>query len=230
MSYVPELAGTPFGTAKVQHLLDMAVTLQFNQEYANPDSELQTEDRCTGWRARRAGDPENSHAFLAQLKGDNGNAETFQYCSATTDVLSWVLERAARLPYVQLASDLIWSRMGTEADAFFTVDTAGTAYACAGMGMTLADLARFGRLVRDGGSHLGQQIIPASWIKDTRNGGSLPVPNHRYFGLQKESGSYRNQWWITDDDHGSFYGIGINQRPPHEAKNICLRFVQSHQR
>jgi len=209
-SYVPELASTPYGSATVQHLLDMAVSLNFSMEYANPVSEVQTEDRCAGWRAARPGDPANSRSFLSRLTGENGNGQVFQYCSATTDVLSWVLERAAKTPFAQLGSELIWSRLGAEANAFITIDSAATPYACAGMGMTLADLMRFGRLVRDGGVHLGQQIIPKSWIDDTRKGGHLAIPDHRHFGLQERTGSYRNQWWITDDDHGSFYAIGIN--------------------
>lgn len=208
--YVPELTPTPYGAATVRQLLDMDVLLHFNMDYANPKSEVQTEDRCTGWRPRRPDDPKNSRVFLTQLQGDKENLESFQYCSATTEVLSWVLERAAKTPYAQLMSDLVWSRFGAEADAFVTVDSAGTPYACAGMGMTLQDLARFGRLIRDGGSYLEHQIIPKSWIQDTRKGRMLRIPDRQDFGPLDETCSYRNQWWITADDHGSFYAAGIN--------------------
>jgi 6-aminohexanoate-oligomer exohydrolase len=187
----------------------MTALLQFDMDYPNPASEVQTEDRCAGWRPRRPGDPADSRDFLTTLKAAPADGSNYQYCSATTDALSWVLERAAGVPYAQLVAARIWSRIGAERDAYFTIDSAATPYACAGMGMTLRDLARFGRLVLDGGSDAGQQVIPASWIDTTRAGADRGLDLPAEFLAVHPAGGYRNQWWITGDDHGCFTGRGI---------------------
>lgn len=200
--YVPELAGGSFGGATVRQLLDMTAAPHYDMSYLNPAAEVHAGDRAVGWRPRQPGDVAGVRQFLATLRGAGVHGAGFQYCSATTDILAWVLERAAGCSYQELMTRLIWSRIGAEADAFITVDEFGAPYACAGMGMRLRDLARFGRLVLDG----GQDVIPRGWLEQTMRGGS--------FGTDAEPdtirrGSYKNQWWIPADEHGSVYAAGI---------------------
>ena len=45
-------------------------------------------------------------------------------------------------------SDYLWSKLGVEQDAYFTIDTAGVEFAGAGLNLTLRDLARFGEMMR----------------------------------------------------------------------------------
>jgi hypothetical protein len=99
--------------------------------------------------------------------------------------------------------------MGAERDAYATVDKAGTAYACAGLGMTLPDLARFGRLLLDAGRYQGEQVIPAAWIAQTFGGAQVTDMGDHPFAAVYPRGSYHNQWWITGDDHGSVYASGL---------------------
>src|SRR5919197_167579 len=69
---------------------------------------------------------------------------TFHYVSPNSDMLGWILECAAGVPYARLVSDLIWQRIGAEADAHVTVDRVGAARAAGGICATLRDLARVG--------------------------------------------------------------------------------------
>ncbi|MEV0399282.1 serine hydrolase [Actinoallomurus sp. NPDC050550] len=204
--YVPELAGGAFGGATVQQLLDMTAAPHYDMAYLNPGAEVHAGDRAAGWRPRRPGDVAGTRRFLAGLRGAGVHGAGFQYCSGTTDVLAWVLERAAGLDYRELMTRSIWSRIGAEADAFITVDEFGTPYACAGMGMRLRDLARFGRLVLDRGYRDGRSVIPASWIEDTRRGGRVDTGGEP--GAARH-GTYKNQWRIPGDEHGGFYAVGI---------------------
>jgi CubicO group peptidase (beta-lactamase class C family) len=41
------------GDATVAQLLDMTAALEFNEDYADPDSDVQAQDRAAGWRPRR---------------------------------------------------------------------------------------------------------------------------------------------------------------------------------
>ncbi|WP_162464785.1 MULTISPECIES: serine hydrolase [unclassified Mycolicibacterium] len=204
--YLPELDGTSFGEASVEQLLDMTAAPNYDMSYLDPAAEVHAGDRAAGWRPQHPGDVAGTRVFLQQLRGAGQHGADFQYCSGTTDVLSWVLERAGGAGYRELMEGHLWSRIGAEADAFLTVDGNDTPYACAGMGMRLRDLARFGRLILDHGQRDGVSVIPAGWIAQTRRGGGFVTTAE---SDAAPTGTYKNQWWIPGDDHGSFYGVGI---------------------
>jgi CubicO group peptidase (beta-lactamase class C family) len=102
-----------------------------------------------------------------------------------------------------------WSKLGVEQDAYFTVDSAGIEFAGGGLNLTLRDMARFGEMIRLGGSYLGQQIVPAAAIDDIRGGG-----DHDRFALAGYSllrgWSYRTMWWVAHNEHGAFTARGIH--------------------
>lgn len=211
-SVVPELDSSGYGDATVQQVLDMAVALQFGQDYDDPSSEVQTEDRAAGWRPSRPGDPPDSKSFLASLRKQGEHGTRLQYCSTTTDVLAWLLERATGQPYQELLSSRLWSQIGAADDAYVTVDAAGFPYACAGVCATLRDLARFGLLVLQGGTWEGRSVVPTDWIAETRFGHGSPVssdPAHAAICNVFPDAVYHNQWWTTRDEHGSVFGAGI---------------------
>lgn len=208
--YVPELAGSSYGDATVQQVLDMTVAVQYDETYDDPKSEVQTHDRVAGWRSPHAGDPSDSYAFLAGLRKSGEHGKVFQYCSANTDVLAWILERIDGRRYPQILESGLWSQIGAEYNAFVTVDRSGFASANGGVCVTLRDLARFGRVVLDGGvGPDGATVIPPSWVADTRRGGD-PKAAEESMGEGHPNGSYRNQFWITGDERGCFYGVGIH--------------------
>jgi len=53
VDYVPELAGSAYDGPTIQHVLDMAIELNYSENYGDPASEMQTHDRSAGWRTRR---------------------------------------------------------------------------------------------------------------------------------------------------------------------------------
>ena len=203
--YVPELGHGSYGDSTVSQLLDMTAAPDFDMTYTNPLTEVQAGDRSAGWRTRMAGDADGTRAFLEGLQGSGDHGSAFQYCSATTDVLAWVLERAAGVPYATLLETKLWWNVGAEDDALITIDGLETPYACAGISMRLRDLARFGRLILDGGRFDGNQVIPEEWIRSTARGGVFDTAH----GDDPAPGTYRNQWWVPGDNHGSFYAVGI---------------------
>jgi CubicO group peptidase (beta-lactamase class C family) len=208
-SYVPALAGSAYGDATVQQTLDMTVAVAYDEAYDDPQSEVQRHDRSAGWRAPREGDPAGVREFLTTLRKDGEHGQAFRYCSANTDVLAWILEEVSGQPFSELLSSDLWSRLGVESDAFATVDGEGFVYANAGICTTLRDLARFGRMVLDGGAAAdGSQLVPRAWIDDIRGGG-VPGTDVSAMPTALPRGSYRNQFWVTGDEHGCFAGVGI---------------------
>lgn len=208
--YVAALEGSAYGDATVQQTLDMTVAVAYDEAYDDPRSAVQRHDRSAGWRATRAGDPTGVREFLTTLRKDGDHGRAFRYCSANTDVLAWILEEVSGRPFSELLSTELWAPLGAETDAFATVDAEGFVFANAGICTTLRDLARFGRMLLDGGTGAdGSQLVPRAWIDDVRRGG-VPGTDVSALPASLPHGSYRNQFWLTGDEHGCFFGVGIH--------------------
>jgi CubicO group peptidase (beta-lactamase class C family) len=210
-TYVPELRRGAYGKATVQQVLDMTVSLVFNEDYADPHSEIQRQDRAVGWRTARDGDIIGNYHFIPTLKEAGRHGEVFQYCSANTDVLGWVMEKITGTPFCELLSREIWAKLGAEHDAYSTVDRYGAAMPNGGICTTLRDLARFGQMILQEGRFNDRRIVPASWIEETRlHGDNGPWRHAAWWAGLYPRGSYHNKFWHTADDHGSFFGTGIH--------------------
>lgn len=207
--YVPALAASAYGSATLRQVLDMTASVVFSERYGDPASEVQAQDRAAGWRPRRPQDPPDSYAFLQSLRPAGPHGRAFQYCSAGTDVLAWVVERVTGRRYAAVLAEEVWSRLGAEHDAFVTVDAAGFPAANGGVCATLRDLARFGRAVLDADrGRGGDTLVPGGWVRDIRQGGDPALADAALRRIHP-GGSYRSQWWVAGDDHGSFYAHGI---------------------
>ena len=207
--YLPELAASAYGDATVQQVLDMTVAVHYDEEYTDPDSEVQTHERVGRWRSPLPTDPDSTYAFLPTLRKAGEHGRRFLYCSANTEVLAWILERVSGRPFTELLHDQLWSQLGAQHDASVTIDAAHFPMASGGISVTLRDLARFGRMLLDAGrGPEGTDVVPPVWIDDIRAGGDVTAAAEA-MGDVHPRGSYRNQFWITGDGHGCFYGVGI---------------------
>lgn len=209
--YVPELAASAFGGATVRQVLDMTTALKYSEDYADPNAEV--------WAHAKAGSPlpkpkdytgpRSYYEFLqtVQQQGEHGSA--FAYKTVNTDVLGWVIARATGRNVAQLLSERIWSRLGAEQDAYFTVDSIGTPFAGGGLNTGLRDLARFGEMLRNDGRFNGQQIVPKAVVDDIRRGGNKQVFAKAGYDLLK-GWSYRSMWWVTSKAGGAFMARGVH--------------------
>lgn len=197
--YLPELGDTAYRGATVRHLLDMTSGVAFNEDYTDPNSDIVRVDVASGWKPRPATGawPDSIFDVIKSLKTlARPHGEVFSYRSIETDVLAFVLEKAAGMRLAPLLSDRIWSRIGAEASANFAVDPTGYAIADGGFNATLRDYARFGQMILDNGAAMGNQIVPERWIADTRRADHSKF--HHPYTIVTPNGGYRNQFW-TDD-------------------------------
>jgi 6-aminohexanoate-oligomer exohydrolase len=207
--YVPELSGSAYGEATLQQTLDMTAAVAYDETYNDPTSDVYQHDCAGGWRPPLVDSPADVKQFLVGLPANGEHGRTFQYCSANTDVLALVLQTVTGRFVPDLLSADLWGPMGAEYDALVTVDASGLAMMSGGMCVTVRDLARFGRMVLDGGAGPGgQQVIPSRWIEDVRSGGDRSVVTADITDYHPD-GSYKNQFWVTGDDHGCIYCAGI---------------------
>ena len=187
--YLPELNSCVFGSATIAQALDMRVALNFSEDYASPYSEMNMLDRACGWKTNPTNEYSTLRSFLLSLKPRISNVtqinvehgSEFQYCSATTDVLAWLISHVIGMSYSKLLEIELWIPMGANQNAHITVDTEGLAVGNGGISCTTRDMALFGQLILNGGkASNGMQVIPLSWIKQTYNGNQ-----------------YKNQWWVN---------------------------------
>jgi CubicO group peptidase (beta-lactamase class C family) len=211
--YVPEAAHSVYGDATVRHVLDMTVGIAFVENYLDATGDFARYRAATGWNP--VADPSlttDLHSFLVTLRHDeNPHGAKFHYVSPNSDMLGWILERAGGMPFARLVTELIWQKLGTEADAHVTVDRAGAARSAGGICVTLRDLARFGEMVRNFGRAGGEQIVPRWWIEDIlTNGDQRAWLAQATAAKFLPAGRYRSQWYMTGNASGAFCAIGIH--------------------
>jgi len=213
--HVPELAGTSWDGCTVRDLLDMRAGTRFNEDYADLRADVRVYEQIYLWRPKTDVDlPSSITDYYPSLRNIRPHGGPFDYRSILTDVLAWVMERAAGDRLSELISTLLWQPMGAEFDAEITVDAVGNPMADGGICTTLRDLARFGQLLANRGRRDGAAVIPESWIVDTLTPG--PDSVEAYLASEPDAeqvarGSYyRNQFWVFDPAAPIYRCSGIN--------------------
>jgi CubicO group peptidase (beta-lactamase class C family) len=210
--YLPELAVTAYAGASVQHVLDMQSGVVFNEEYTDRYSHMGKCDYASGWRPKpddvTEAWPGSIWELILELKEKRAeHGAGFQYRSIETDVIAFALERVSGLRLPELMSRELWSRLGVEESANFTVDAEGYALADGGFNATLRDYARFGQMILQHGFFNESQIVPAEWVAATRRG-----EHDKFTGIYRETlpnGAYCRQFWIEDWRTGTLICRGV---------------------
>ena len=222
--YIPELKNSGFERVSIQNLLDMATSIDFKETYTDMTSDFALKYAVAmnmGWLpGARDAQPESTeiygvHDFLSKYVKPNKELEPgtdFDYNSSNADVIGWLISRVSDQPYEQFISEQIWSKLGMEHDAYFTVDRAFMPVVTGGMNSTLRDAARFALMIRDEGRVKNKQLIPSEWINSALNIDeklkSHMTANPKYGEESWEA--YHNMWWILDSEKGEFCATGIH--------------------
>ncbi len=202
--HIPEAEGSAYADATVQQLLDMEISLDFDENYLDQNGAFNRYRRATGWTPDNPADPApDLKTFLCSLpKGKGEHGVLHAYRSPNTDMAGIVLERASGVRLPTLFSGLLWQTLSS--DAMITVDRCGTARAAGGMSVTARDLARLGDLVRRNGGG----IVPAAFIADLWTGGSRDAWKNGDQATLFAEGRYRNYWYASGE--GELAAIGIH--------------------
>ena len=167
------------------------------------------------------------YEFLQALQKSRPHGERFTYMTVSTDALAWLMSRVTGKSLGELLRERIWSKLGVEQDAYFTVDSSGTEWAGGGLNLTLRDMARFGEMIRLDGRFNDQQLVPKAVIDDIRLGG-----NREYFAKAGyrtlPGGSYHDMWWLLHNEHGAFSARGIHGQAIYidpKAEMVIARFA-----
>lgn len=226
---VPELEQSGFADATIRQLLDMTTGMRYGEDYTDEHSSVWEFSRAGGFRPRPPGyqGPETFYSYMQTLPKESAHGERFAYKTVNTDALAWVLRRVTGQTTSELLRERLWSVLGMEQDAYFTVDSIGVEFAGAGLNLTLRDMVRFGEMMRCGGAYNGRRIVPAAAIEDIRRGGSREqFAGAGYTCLP--GWSYRSMWWVSHNEHGAYTARGIHGQAIYvdpAAEMVIARFA-----
>ena len=212
--YVPEIQESAFAEATVNDLLDMRTGVYFEEDYQALSGAIIEYRKATNWNPiGRNDDPTDLRTFLPTMKARQGaHGGSFNYISPCTDLLGWVIERAASRRYADLFSELIWKPMGASNSAYITVDRLGAPRAAGGMCMTAMDLARVGQLIVEGGCRDQKKILPKDWLEDIVISGDSDAwtegPFRQYWPGRDMH--YRSKWYVERGPKPLLSAFGIH--------------------
>ena len=212
--YVPEIQESAFAEATVNDLLDMRTGVHFEEDYQALSGAIIEYRKATNWNPiGRNDDPTDLRTFLPTMKARQGaHGGSFNYISPCTDLLGWVIERAASRRYADLFSELIWKPMGASNSAYITVDRLGAPRAAGGMCMTAMDLARVGQLIVEGGCRDQKRILPKEWLEDIVTSGDSDAwvdGSFRQYWPGRDM-HYRSKWYVERGPKPLLSAFGIH--------------------
>lgn len=193
--YIPEFENTEIEKVTIKNCLHMASGINFDEV---ADMNKISVPSMFG---------KNKMKSIAALGLVHEPGTNRTYSSINTDILGEVVANATGSTLSEYMSDKIWSEIGVEQDAYWTL-SGGKELANGGLHIALRDYARFARLYMNHGAFEGKQILPEQWIKDSiaTNETYLKAPHD---GKPYEELGYGYQWWIPEGNEHEFTGIGV---------------------
>jgi CubicO group peptidase (beta-lactamase class C family) len=180
-AYVPELAHTGYHGVPVRDVARMTSGVDWVEDHRDPDGPATA---LLGAFATGG----SSRALLTRIRPCDPPGTRFAYCTADSQVLDWVRERATGAGFRDALGDL-WRRLGCTDDAVVAGDGDGVALAGGGIAAAAGDWAR-----------IGLSQIDGAWA-DVSSRPSLPnlAPGRLPAPLSAHVG-FGFHWWPLDDE------------------------------
>lgn len=208
---IPETRHGAYGDATIRELLDMRVSIDFEESYLS-EGDYAEYRRAMLWNPQdpRKDDP-GLFALLCRLpKGKGPHGREHLYRSPNTDMLGAVIEKMAGRRFSELASMLVWKPLGASADAFLTVDRFGAPRTAGGLSCRPHDLLALGQMLLDRGAVDKTRIVPQRWIDDMRENGDADAWRNGSQANFLAHGRYRSAWYQVGGGSEAFLAAGIH--------------------
>ncbi|WP_425045522.1 serine hydrolase domain-containing protein [Primorskyibacter sp. S87] len=201
---IPEFegAGAFGGDATFRHVLDMTASINFSEDYADPNSGIQQYGRVLGLLEASADErvANTIYEYLPMLPKDDAHehGEVFHYQTPKTDVVNWVTNRVTGQSFQDQLTELM-AGIGAKGETYVLLDRNGTLFAGGGLNATPRNLARFAVMMLNDGQAGDAQVVPETVIAALEAGASRDAfsngPNgKKVYG--DGNWSYRAQWWV----------------------------------
>ena len=144
---------------------------------------------------------------IREVKIDHAPGKVWEYKSGDTQMLAFILEKATGKTLSEYASEKIWSKIGAEQPALWSLDHKDgheKAYCC--IYSSARDFARMGKLLMDSGEWNGQQIISKDYVRQSLTANGLVYDDDSTTKVY----TYGYQFWLLNyKNHDVFYLRGL---------------------
>jgi CubicO group peptidase (beta-lactamase class C family) len=123
--------------------------------------------------------------FAVGLGQDDPPGKVWNYNNSAIQTLSPLLEKATGEKPVDMGQERIFDAIDMN-DSEWTTDDAGNSMTFSGINSTCLDLARFGRLMQNGGTWNGKRLISKDYVEQATGGKSSDL-----------NAAYGLLWWVN---------------------------------
>lgn len=184
--YLPRLKGSGYDKVTVRNLLQMASGVEWNEDYADPASDVASAPYATL----------ELYDYLSAKGSVAKPGDRFNYNTAETNLAGTLLRSAIGNNLSSYLSSKIWGPFGMRSDANWNLTEAdGGEFGGCCINATLGDYARLGMFaMADGVLADGTRVLPEGWMKRSTQA-SKGYDGYGYF------------WWLVGD--GRYRAAGI---------------------
>ncbi|MDR0214079.1 MAG: beta-lactamase family protein [Comamonas sp.] len=191
--YIPELKGSAYDEVSVRQLLTMTSGVQWNEDYADPNSDVAKFNNHQ---------PEDGMEALVSYMRKLGRAAPagtrWLYSTGETNLVGTLVQRATQKPLATYLAEKVWGPAGMEQQATWLLSKTGKEIGGCCIQALPRDYARMGLFILNGAKVNGTSIVPEGWWAEaTTKRTEIGIPGR----------GYGYQWWTYDD--GSYTARGI---------------------
>ncbi len=199
--YLPRLKGSSYDKASIRNLLQMASGVEWDENYADPNSDV----------ASASYETLLLYDYLGKKPRQAEPGEKFNYNTAETNLAGTLLRSAIGNNLSTYLSDKIWKPFGMEADAYWQLsEPGGGEFGGCCINATLRDYARIGLFAMGNGVLADSTaVLPENWMQEST------TPSKGFDG-------YGYFWWLSPNDvfqARGIFGQGIYINP---KENIVI--------
>jgi len=201
--FVKQLSGTPLGEVTIRNHMRMGSGMKYSETYSRDYSDDH------GRFVRAVETRGLMRAFEAVQQREVEQGIRFNYAGVSTAALSALVRAVSQKNAARYFGDEIWSKIGTEARAYWAEDIDGETWGyCCFLGRA-RDYLRLGIVLGNSGKRpdTGEQIIPSSLMVRLMNIGKLEAP----FKPPDIKGGlgYDSQFWLSSRVPEAFSMAGL---------------------
>ena len=191
--YIPDLKGSAYDEVSVRQLLTMTSGVQWNEDYADPNSDVAKFNN----HKPDAG-VEAAVSYMRKLPRAVPAGTRWLYSTGETNLVGSLVQQATKKPLATYLAEKVWGPAGMEQQATWLLSKTGQEIGGCCVQAAARDYARMGQFILNGAMVNGTSIVPDGWWADaTTKRADIGVPGR----------GYGYQWWTYDD--GSYTARGI---------------------
>ncbi len=192
-TYIPQMKGSAYDDVSVRQLLTMTSGVQWNEDYADPDSDVA---KFNNHKPEEGVDATAS--YLRRLPRAAPPGTHWNYSTGETNLVGVLISQATGKPLATYLAEKIWGPAGMEQQATWILSRTGQEISGCCIQAASRDYARLGQFVLDGARVNGQSIVPDGWLAEATT---------ERTGIGQPGRGYGYLWWTYAD--GSYSARGI---------------------